>query len=245
MPYQMVPVNIGRGDQFTDDFLKINPNHRMPAIVDHAPNGGGAPISVFESGAIMMYLAEKAGQVLAAGSARQVRGHPMGDLADGQPGPEARRVRPFPPARRHARATSPMPCAASPTRPTGCTACSTTGSYDRRYLAGDDYTIADMISLSVDGELEGAGPGHRRVQVFQALVRRGRRAARPCSAAWPSAADLSTDTSQAPAGGTGPHPQDALQPARPARCGLNEPGPAWVDPPTASVAGGANRKACG
>jgi GST-like protein len=62
LAYQIVPCNIGRGDQFTDAFLDISPNNRMPAIVDHDPMGGGAPISIFESGAIMMYLAEKAGQ---------------------------------------------------------------------------------------------------------------------------------------------------------------------------------------
>src|SRR5262252_8849608 len=62
VPYKVVAVNIGRGDQFTNDFLKICPNNRMPALVDDAPAGGGAPISVFESGAIMMYLAEKEGR---------------------------------------------------------------------------------------------------------------------------------------------------------------------------------------
>ncbi|HEY5300158.1 MAG TPA: glutathione S-transferase N-terminal domain-containing protein [Acetobacteraceae bacterium] len=62
VPYKIVPVNIGRGDQFTDEFLALNPNHRMPALVDHDPAGGGAPISVFESGAIMMYIAEKIGR---------------------------------------------------------------------------------------------------------------------------------------------------------------------------------------
>jgi GST-like protein len=62
LPYNLVPCNIGRGDQFKDEFLKICPNNRMPAMVDHAPLGGGAPISIFESGAIMMYLAEKVGK---------------------------------------------------------------------------------------------------------------------------------------------------------------------------------------
>ena len=61
-PYKIVPVNIGRGDQFTDAFLEMNPNHRMPVMVDHEPKGGGKPIVIFESGAIMMYLAEKAGK---------------------------------------------------------------------------------------------------------------------------------------------------------------------------------------
>ncbi len=62
LPYKVIPLNIGRGDQFTDEFLKLNPNHRMPAIVDHEPLGGGGPLGIFESGAIMMYLAEKAGK---------------------------------------------------------------------------------------------------------------------------------------------------------------------------------------
>jgi GST-like protein len=62
MPYRIVPVNIQRGDQFEPEFLRMNPNHRMPVMVDTAPVGGGAPISIFESGAIMMYIAEKAGK---------------------------------------------------------------------------------------------------------------------------------------------------------------------------------------
>lgn len=61
-PYNVVPVNIGRGDQFEGSFLAISPNNRMPAIVDNAPKGGGAPVSVFESGAILLYLAEKEGR---------------------------------------------------------------------------------------------------------------------------------------------------------------------------------------
>ena len=62
MPYKMIPCHIGQGDQFTDEFLNICPNNRMPALVDHEPLGGGEPISIFESGAMMMYIAEKAGQ---------------------------------------------------------------------------------------------------------------------------------------------------------------------------------------
>jgi len=59
MPYRLLPVNIRKGEQFKPDFLAISPNNRMPAIVDHNPLAGGAPISVFESGAILLYLAEK------------------------------------------------------------------------------------------------------------------------------------------------------------------------------------------
>ncbi len=59
LPYTIVPVNIGQGEQFKPDFLKIAPNNRMPAIVDHDPVDGGEAISVFESGAILLYLANK------------------------------------------------------------------------------------------------------------------------------------------------------------------------------------------
>ena len=64
LPYTIIPVDIGKGEQFRPDFLKIAPNNRMPAIVDHAPADGGAPVSVFESGAILVYLAEKTGKFL-------------------------------------------------------------------------------------------------------------------------------------------------------------------------------------
>lgn len=66
LPYTLKPVNIGRGEQFRPEFLAISPNNRMPAIVDHAPPGGGAPVSVFESGACLIYLAEKCGRLLPA-----------------------------------------------------------------------------------------------------------------------------------------------------------------------------------
>ncbi len=66
LPYRVVPVNIGRGEQFRPEFLAISPNNRMPAIVDHSPADGGAPLSVFESGAILLYLAEKTGRFLPA-----------------------------------------------------------------------------------------------------------------------------------------------------------------------------------
>ena len=64
LPYRILPIHIGKGEQFQPDFLRIAPNNRIPAIVDTAPAGGGEPISVFESGAILLYLAEKTGRFL-------------------------------------------------------------------------------------------------------------------------------------------------------------------------------------
>lgn len=64
MDYNIIPVNIGAGEQFEPDFLAIAPNNRIPAMVDQAPADGGAPISIFESGAMLQYLAEKSGQFL-------------------------------------------------------------------------------------------------------------------------------------------------------------------------------------
>jgi GST-like protein len=64
VPYRLHGVDIGKGEQFKPDFLRISPNNRIPAIVDDAPEGGGAPVSVFESGAILLYLAEKTGKLL-------------------------------------------------------------------------------------------------------------------------------------------------------------------------------------
>jgi GSH-dependent disulfide-bond oxidoreductase len=67
LEYRIIPVNIGSGEQFKPDFLSIAPNNRMPAIVDHDPPGGGEPISVFESGAILFYLANKTGKFIPTG----------------------------------------------------------------------------------------------------------------------------------------------------------------------------------
>ncbi|RZI85965.1 MAG: thiol:disulfide oxidoreductase [Rubrivivax sp.] len=64
VPYRIVPVDIGKGQQFEPEFLRIAPNNRIPAIVDHAPSDGGEPIALFESGAILLYLADKLGELI-------------------------------------------------------------------------------------------------------------------------------------------------------------------------------------
>jgi GST-like protein len=66
LPYNVKPVNIGKGEQFAPEFLAISPNSRIPAIIDHEPADGKAPLSLFESGAILQYLAEKTGRFLPA-----------------------------------------------------------------------------------------------------------------------------------------------------------------------------------
>ena len=72
LPYRAIPVNIGQGEQFAPDFLRISPNNRIPAIVDpHGP--GGQPLSLFESGAILLYLAYKTGRFLPVDTAQQFR----------------------------------------------------------------------------------------------------------------------------------------------------------------------------
>lgn len=145
MPYKVVPLNIGQGDQFSDKFLKIGPNNRMPAIVDNEPNGGGAPVSVFESGAILMYLAEKAGKFFPQdvhGKAEVTQwviwqmanqGPKLGEcghfrrLGDSQ-GDQSYAVRRF---------------TDEANRLYGVM---NNRLYDRKYLAGDAYTIADMAA---------------------------------------------------------------------------------------------------
>ena len=143
--YRVVPCNIGRGDQFTAEFLRHNPNHRMPLLVDHAPVGGDAPISVFESGAIMLYIADKLGKFYPTESRARTevlqwviwqmanQGPKLGEcghfrrLGDDK-GDQSYAVRRF---------------TDEANRLYGVL---NNRLFDRRYLAGDEYTIADMIA---------------------------------------------------------------------------------------------------
>lgn len=146
IPYNIVPVRIGVGDQFTDDFLKISPNNRMPAMVDHAPKGGGAPISVFESGAIMMYLAEKEGRFWPQDDIRakyEVTQWVMWQMANQGPKTGERGHFSRVPPEYGDQSYAQRRFADETHRLYGVL---NNRLYDRRYLAGEDYSIADMIS---------------------------------------------------------------------------------------------------
>lgn len=145
IPYRIVPCHIGRGDQFEPEFLRISPNNRMPALVDHDPPGGGDPVSVFESGAIMMYLAEKHGRFLPA----DLRGRyeaiqwVMWQMAN--QGPK------FGERGHFARAPESAGDLTYARRRFDDEVHRLYGVlnnrlYDRPYIAGEAYTIADMIS---------------------------------------------------------------------------------------------------
>jgi GSH-dependent disulfide-bond oxidoreductase len=146
VPYSIVPVRIAVGDQFTDDFLKISPNNRMPAMVDHAPKGGGPPISVFESGAIMMYLAEKEGRFWPQDDVRakyEVAQWVMWQMANQGPKTGERGHFGRVPAEYGDQSYAQRRFAEETHRLYGVL---NNRLYDRRYLAGEDYSIADMIS---------------------------------------------------------------------------------------------------
>ncbi|HWU70581.1 MAG TPA: glutathione binding-like protein [Pseudoxanthomonas sp.] len=151
LDYAIKPVDIGKGDQFKPEYLAFSPNNKMPAIIDHAPNDGGAPISVFESGAILLYLANKTGRFLGfaegADAATQLRQRivvnewlfwQMGGL-----GPMTGQYGHF-----HVYAPEQIPYAKDRYRNE---ALRLLGVLDRRlegreFIAGDEYSIADMAS---------------------------------------------------------------------------------------------------
>jgi GST-like protein len=145
MPYRIVPCSIGQGDQFKDEFLRISPNNRMPAMVDTQPADGGDPIALFESGAIMMYIAEKAGQFYPQElrPRHEVNQWVIWQMANqGPKSGEAGHFRRLG-ERQGDQSYAVRRFADEVNRLYGVM---NNRLYDRRYLAGDEYTIADMIS---------------------------------------------------------------------------------------------------
>ena len=166
LEYNVIECNIGRGDQFTDDFLKICPNNRMPALVDHDPEGSGDPVSVFESGAIMLYVAEKTGKFMPSdprgkygviqwvmwqmanqGPKTGEFGH-FNRLGDSQ-GDQSYAKRRF---------------GDEVNRFYGVL---NNQLYNNRYLCGDEYTIADMICYPWTVNWEGQGQDLNEFKYFK------------------------------------------------------------------------------
>lgn len=141
LEYRLHPINIGKGEQFASEFLDIAPNNRIPAIVDRQPADGGQPLSLFESGAILEYLADKSGKFLPKGGreryvALQWLYWQMGGL--GPMAGQTHHFRNYAPKKieyaieRYIKETTRL-----------------YGVLDKQldgneYVAGDDYTIADM-----------------------------------------------------------------------------------------------------
>ena len=144
-PYRIVPCNIDRGDQFRAEFLALSPNNRMPAMVDTAPDDGGEPVSLFESGAIMMYIAAKAKAFYPADlrTRHEVNQWVIWQMAN--QGPKSGEAGHF------KRLGDSQGDQSYAQRRFGDEVNRLYGVmdnrlYDRRYLAGDALTIADMIS---------------------------------------------------------------------------------------------------
>ena len=166
LDYNVIECNIGQGDQFTDEFLAINPNNRMPTLVDHAPEDGSGPLSVFESGAIMLYIAEKTGLFMPT----DVRGKyevvqwVIWQMAN--QGPKTgecghfRRLGEDAGDQRYAitRFTDEV------NRFYGVL---NNRLYNQRYLCGDQYTIADMICYPWTVNWEGQGQDINEFKYFR------------------------------------------------------------------------------
>ncbi|WP_293908234.1 glutathione S-transferase N-terminal domain-containing protein [Phenylobacterium sp.] len=145
VPYTIVPANIGRGDQFAETFLKISPNNRKPALVDHAPKGGGDSIGVFESGAIMLYVAEKEGRFWPQDDVRakyEVTQWVMWQMANQGPKTGERGHFSRVPESEGDQSYANRRFADEVHRMYGVL---NNRLYDRPYVAGGAYTIADMI----------------------------------------------------------------------------------------------------
>jgi len=194
LPYRIVRCSIGEGDQFKPEFLAISPNNRMPAIVDHEPADGGPPISVFESGAIMLYLAEKTGRFLPAdlrGRSEVVQwliwqmanqGPKLGECGHfrrlgPEHGDQSYAIRRF---------------TDEANRLYGVM---NNRLYDRRYLAGDTYTIADMICYPWSAGWERQGQDIEEFVYFKRWFEE--LSARPAvQRGMQAGADLAVDTSK-------------------------------------------------
>ena len=142
LPYQLTWVDIGRGDQFNPEFLTISPNNKIPAIID--PNGpGGAPLPLFESGAILLYLAEKTGKLIPTDAAARYECVQWLMFQMGGVGPMLGQAHHFLHFNPEASEYASQRYANEVKRLYGVM---DKRLDDARYLAGDDYSIADMAT---------------------------------------------------------------------------------------------------
>ena len=129
LPYEPHLIDIGKNESWTPEFLSLNPNGKIPAIID--PDGpGGKPLGLFESGAILLYLAEKTGKLLPARSGAALRDHPVGVLPDGLHRPDVRTGRLLPQVRRPRHTRTSVRWSATATSRSACSACWKRGCRD-------------------------------------------------------------------------------------------------------------------
>jgi GST-like protein len=143
LPYRVVPVNISAGEQFAPEFLAISPNNRIPALVDHAPTGGGQPISLFESGAILLYLAEKTGRFILSGPRGRAETLQWLFWQVGGLGPMAGQNHHF---AHYAPEHVPYAVERYVAETNRLYGVLNRRLADRTFIAGDDYSVADMAS---------------------------------------------------------------------------------------------------
>jgi len=143
LPHRIIPIDIGKGDQFKPDFLAVSPNNRIPAIVDTKPANGNKPISLFESGAILLYLAEKTGKFIPADLAGRVEVLQWLFWQMGGLGPMAGQNHHF---RNYAAEKIPYAIDRYVQETNRLYAVLNKRLADRPFVAGKDYSIADMAS---------------------------------------------------------------------------------------------------
>ena len=165
LEYNLVPCNIGMGDQFTEEFLSICPNNRMPALVDHDHAGGGEPLSVFESGAIMIYLAEKTGQFMPANPRGKfnVIQWVMWQMAN--QGPKTGECGHF--RRAEGKGDLTYPITRFTDEVNRFYGVLNNQLYNQRYICGGEYTIADMICYPWTVGWEGQGQNIEDFKYFK------------------------------------------------------------------------------
>jgi GST-like protein len=164
--YRVIPCNIAAGDQFEETFLAISPNNRMPAIVDHTPADGGGPLGMFESGAIMIYLADKAGRFYPADARGRADVNQWVIWQMANQGPKTGECGHF---RRlvERRGDQSYAVARFTDEVNRLYGVLNNRLYDHEFVAGDEYGIADMICYPWTVNWEGQGQDLEEFRYFK------------------------------------------------------------------------------